>query len=103
MWLAIYYTGVLASLIASVYFSINARRSGIHPLESRFTLGKMNAAMGCLLLLLGINQFTFETITTVRAVVGIVFILVGGVNLVLGLRNYVSYRREWRNLAKKNS
>ncbi len=101
MWFAVYFTGLIGSLAAGVYFSVTARQRGIHPLESRMILGKMNVALGCLLLLLGINQFTFPSLTTVRVVVALVFLSLGGVNLTMGMRNYLRYRREWQQVVRQ--
>lgn len=98
MWFAIYFTGIIASLVASVFFSITARQRDLHPLASRMTLGKMNISIGVLVTLFGINQFTFDEITTVRAVVGALLLLLGVVNLLQGTRNYLRYRREWRTV-----
>ncbi|WP_289137455.1 YtpI family protein [uncultured Brevibacillus sp.] len=101
MWSAIYMTGVLATLVASVYFSMHARRRGIHPLESRMTLGKMNVALGILVSLFGLNQFTFETLDTIRIVVALIMLVVGVINLFLGTRNYFRYRTAWQAELKK--
>ena len=101
MWSAIYMTGVLASLVASVYFSMHARRRGIHPLESRMTLGKMNVALGILVSLFGLNQFTFDTLDTIRIVVALIMLVVGVINLYLGTRNYFRYRTAWQAELKK--
>ena len=101
MWSAIYMTGVLASLVASVYFSMHARRRGIHPLESRMTLGKMNVALGILVSLFGLNQFTFDTLDTIRIVVALIMLIVGVINLFLGTRNYFRYRTAWQAELKK--
>jgi len=101
MWSAIYMTGVLASLVASVYFSMHARRRGIHPLESRMTLGKMNVALGILVSLFGLNQFTFDSLDTIRIVVALIMLLVGVMNLYLGTRNYLRYRTAWQAELKK--
>ncbi|MFY0542916.1 YtpI family protein [Brevibacillus sp. H7] len=103
MWFAFYMTGMLASITASVYYSITARQRGMHPLQSRMTLGKMNMAMGVLVTLFGANQFTFEPLTSVRIVVGAILLLVGLVNLVLGTRNFLRYRAEWQAAAKGES
>ncbi|KZE48785.1 hypothetical protein AV540_16110 [Brevibacillus parabrevis] len=103
MWSAFYLTGVLASLVASVYFSIHARRRGIHPLESRMTLGKMNIALGILVSLFGLNQFTFDTLDTIRIVVAIIMLIVGVLNLYLGTRNFLHYRSAWQTELKKSS
>lgn len=101
MWSAFYFTGVLASLVASVYYSVHARRRGIHPLESRMLLGKMNVSLGILVTLFSVNQFTFEDLDTIRIVVAIVMLIVGALNLVLGTRNYFRYRTAWQAELKK--
>lgn len=103
MWSAFYLTGVLASLVASVYFSIEARRRGIHPLLSRMTLGKMNMALGLLVTLFGINQFTFEELDPIRITIGLILLFVGVMNLFLGARNYSRYRHDWQSECKKGS
>ncbi|MBO8163690.1 MAG: hypothetical protein H0Z34_08275 [Brevibacillus sp.] len=101
MWAAFYITGLIAALTGSVYYSVNARRSGIHPLQSRMLLGRMNMSLGLLLLLFGVNQFTYDPLTTIRVMVSIVFLFVGGVNLVFGTRRYLTYRRQWREAEKQ--
>ncbi|QRG68944.1 YtpI family protein [Brevibacillus choshinensis] len=101
MWSAFYLTGVLASLVASVYFSIHARRQGTHPLASRMILGKMNISLGVLVSLFGVNQFTFEELDTIRIVVALVMLLVGIINLYLGTRNYFRYKTLWLAECKK--
>lgn len=101
MWSAFYMTGVLASLVAGVYFSMNARRQGIHPLASRMILGKMNIALGVLVSLFGLNQFTFDSLDTIRIVVALIMLLVGIINLYLGTRNYFRYRTAWQAELKK--
>lgn len=103
MWSAFYLTGVLASLVASVYFSIDARRKDIHPLASRMTLGKMNIALGVLVTLFGINQFTFEEVDTIRIVIALLLLFVGLINLFLGARNFFRYRAMWQTELKKGS
>jgi hypothetical protein len=103
MWFATYVTGVLASLVASVYYSITARQRGMHPLASRMTLGKMNMSLGVLVTLLGLNQLTFEPLDTIRVVIALLLLFVGGVNLFLGTRNFLHYRAAWQAELKKGS
>jgi len=103
MWQAIFLTGVVATLTASVYYSITARRRGIHPLESRMILGKMNISLGILVTLLGANQFTFEPLDAIRVIVALLLIFVGAVNLVLGTRNFFRYRNLWQKEAQQES
>lgn len=87
----------------AVYYSITARQRNMHPLASRMTLGKMNMAIGVLFLLLGGNQFTFEDLTGIRIGVALVLMFMGGINFILGTRNFLQYRRSWLAEVKKNS
>jgi YtpI-like protein len=103
MWYAFFMTGFLATLVGSVYYSMTARRRGIHPLESRMILGKMNICLGVFVTLLGLNQFTFEDLDTIRIVVALLLIFVGAINLFLGSRNYFRYRRAWQEEMNKGS
>jgi hypothetical protein len=96
MWFSFYMTGLLACLIGAVFFSVHGRRPGIHPLESRMIKGKLNMVLGTLMLLFGINQFTFDPISTVRLVVAFVFLAMGGINLIFGFRNYATNRKLWK-------
>ncbi|MEJ8546987.1 YtpI family protein [Brevibacillus borstelensis] len=103
MWFATYMTGVIASLVASVYYSVTARQRGIHPLVSRMTLGKMNISLGILVSLFGLNQFSFAELDKIRIVVGLLLLFVGVVNLTLGTRNFLRYRAAWQAEVNKNS
>ncbi|TPG87843.1 hypothetical protein EEL32_10480 [Brevibacillus laterosporus] len=100
MWFAIYFTGMIASLIMGVYYSINARRRGLHPLQSRMTLGKMNISLGCLLILFGLNQFSFQDLDSIRIGVAFVMLLVGIINLVIGIKHYTRNKQEWLRVAE---
>lgn len=103
MWYAFFLTGVIATLVSSVYYSITARRRGIHPLESRMILGKMNVSLGILVTLLGVNQFTFEPLDAIRIIIALLLVFVGAVNLFLGSRNFFRYRSLWRAELQKES
>jgi glucan phosphoethanolaminetransferase (alkaline phosphatase superfamily) len=92
----------MASIVMALFFSITARQRGIHPLASRMTLGKMNMALGILFVLMSINQFTFNNLTGVRIAVALLLLFVGLVNLILGTRNYIRYRRSWITEVKRN-
>jgi YtpI-like protein len=67
------------------------------------TLGKMNMSLGVLVTLLGLNQLTFEPLDTIRVVIALLLLFVGGVNLFLGTRNFLHYRAAWQAELKKGS
>jgi len=83
--------GVFATLAATVYYSLRYRRS-----EDRKTRGmlsaRMNIAMGVMLILLALIQMLLFAGSTLRVIVGAVFLLLGLFNLFAGLRNHSVYR-----------
>lgn len=57
----------------------------------KFYNAKTNIAMGTLLIVMAIIQFTFPDLSGVRIGVGIAFLALGLFNFIMGLRNYRLY------------
>lgn len=83
--------GVIASLAATVYYSLKHRRSA-DPKTRGLLAARMNIVMGIMLILLALIQMLLFTGSTVRVIVGAVFLLLGLFNLFAGLRNHSIYR-----------
>ncbi|GEN32607.1 MULTISPECIES: YtpI family protein [Aneurinibacillus] len=82
---AIFTIIIILSATFALYYAITWRsQPGV---IARIYQARMNIGMGIFLLGVGFNQLTFEHVDTIRLVIGIVFLLIGGVNLVLGIRN----------------
>ncbi|KPD09672.1 hypothetical protein AM501_03275 [Aneurinibacillus migulanus] len=76
---------IILSATFAIYYAITWRsQPGI---MARIYQARMNIGMGIALLGIGFNQVTFENMDTIRLIIGIVLLFVGGVNLVLGIRN----------------
>ncbi len=76
----------------SVWFSFKSRRAKDLKEKAQLT-SKMNICMGVMLIAISFVQLLFFEESTVRTVVGIVFLLLGLFNLFAGLRNLSLLRR----------
>ncbi|WP_047153125.1 YtpI family protein [Aneurinibacillus tyrosinisolvens] len=81
----------IAAIVAGLYYSFSWRRQpGV---MARIYQARMNVSFGVFLLGLAINQFAFTDLSAIRIIIGIVFLLIGAVNLVTGLRNHVYFMK----------
>ncbi|GGG26497.1 YtpI family protein [Paenibacillus abyssi] len=87
-WLLI--AGILASLLLTVFFSTKSRRSKDHRARGLYT-ARMNICMGIMLVLMSLIQMVMFSGSTVRVIVGSVFLVLGLFNLFAGLRNHTIY------------
>ncbi|OUM96140.1 MAG: hypothetical protein A9Z00_07335 [Thermobacillus sp. ZCTH02-B1] len=83
--------GVLATLGATVYYSLRYRRSA-DPKTRGILQARMNIVMGVMLILLALIQMLLFPGSTVRVIIGTVFLLLGLFNLFAGLRNHSVFR-----------
>lgn len=83
--------GILISLIATVYYSLRYRRSVDAVLRGLFA-ARMNIVMGITLILLALIQMLLFAGSTLRVIIGALFMLLGLFNLFAGLRNHGIYR-----------
>lgn len=82
---------IAASSVMSVVFSFKSRRSA--DLKSRGVYAaRTNICMGITLILLAFVQMLMFSGSTLRLIVGAVFLLLGLFNLFAGMRNHSIYR-----------
>ncbi|MBJ6362050.1 YtpI family protein [Paenibacillus sp. GCM10012307] len=87
-WLLV--AGVLIALCFTTYYSYKARRS--HEVRDRgLYTARMNISMGLMLVLLSLVQMVMFSGSTVRMIVGAVFLVLGLFNLFAGIRNRTLY------------
>lgn len=84
------YIAVIISILCSVYYS-SRRRRATTPKTSGIYTARMNISMGLMLLFIALIQILLFEESTVRIIVGSLFILVGLFNLFAGLRNHAIY------------
>jgi hypothetical protein len=82
---------VLTSFL-SVFFSIRARRSADGRLRGLYA-ARMNISMGVMLILIAIIQMFMFSGSTLRVIIGAVFMLLGLFNLFAGMRNHGYFSR----------
>lgn len=83
--------GIFFTLVLSAIFSFKSRRSADARTRGIFT-ARMNVSMGVMLLLIAAVQLFMSGESTLRIVIGAVFMLLGVFNLFAGLRNLSAYR-----------
>ncbi|RCW42682.1 YtpI family protein [Paenibacillus prosopidis] len=83
--------GILISLVFSVIFSFKSRRSADARMRGIYA-ARMNICMGIMLLIIALVQLFLSAESTLRIVIGALFMVLGVFNLFAGLRNLSLYR-----------
>ncbi|MGM0880053.1 MAG: YtpI family protein [Bacillota bacterium] len=83
--------GILISLVFSVIFSFKSRRSTDARMRGIYA-ARMNICMGVMLLIIALVQLFLSAESTLRIVIGALFMVLGVFNLFAGLRNLSLYR-----------
>ncbi|WP_334073948.1 MULTISPECIES: YtpI family protein [Paenibacillus] len=89
----ILYAGLIVSSVCSIFFSIKSRRS----LDARtrgIAQAKSNISMGTMLIVLALIQMLIFSGSTVRVVVGALFMVLGAFNIFAGIRNHGFFSRQ---------
>lgn len=90
--LYVLYAGLIISSIGSIIFSLKYRRSR-DPLVRSTSSAKMNIYMGSMLIILALIQMFMYSGSSVRVVVGALFMVLGAFNIFAGIRNLGLIRR----------
>ena len=83
-WILI--TGIALASVLSAVYSLRSRRSSDARLRALYA-AKMNISMGIMLLLISLIQMFLYSGSTLRVIIGAVFMLLGLFNIFAGLRN----------------
>ncbi|GIP17016.1 hypothetical protein J40TS1_26580 [Paenibacillus montaniterrae] len=84
---------IFISLLFSIFYSVRSRQAK-DPVRKGLLGGKLNVSMGAMLILMSIIQLLYSNESTLRIVLGAVFLLLGLFNLFAGLRNVSYYRNK---------
>ncbi|MEK3881745.1 YtpI family protein [Paenibacillus sp. PL2-23] len=85
------YPAILITLALSVFFSFRSRRAAGMRAKGMHT-ARLNISMGFLLIFIALVQLFLSEDSTLRIVIGGIFIAIGVFNLFAGLRNLSVYR-----------
>lgn len=91
--LYVLYAGLILSSICSITFSFKSRRS----LDARsrgLAQAKMNISMGFMLIILAVIQMFMFSGSTIRVVIGALFMVLGAFNIFAGIRNHGIFSRQ---------
>ncbi|EOS55805.1 MULTISPECIES: YtpI family protein [Paenibacillus] len=88
----ILYVILIISCVGSVFFSFKSRRS-LDPKTRGMAAAKMNICMGLMLIVLALIQMFLFSGSTLRVVIGAVFMVLGAFNIFAGIRNHGLYAR----------
>jgi uncharacterized membrane protein HdeD (DUF308 family) len=83
---------IVLSCIGSVVFSFRYRRSSDGRIRG-LNAARMNICMGLMLVFIALIQMFLFSGSTLRVIIGAVFLLLGLFNLFAGLRNHAYYSR----------
>jgi len=84
---------IFISLLFSIFYSVRSRQIK-EPIQKGILGGKLNISMGVMLILISAVQLLDSNESTLRIVLGAIFLLLGLFNLFAGLRNHSYYRNK---------
>jgi uncharacterized membrane protein HdeD (DUF308 family) len=83
---------IIVTSILSVRYSFRARRATDRRLRGLYS-SRMNISMGIMLIFISLIQMFLFSGSTLRVVVGALFLIIGLFNLFAGMRNHSHYTR----------
>lgn len=83
---------VAVTAVLSLFFSFRSRRSA-DPIDRGLNASRMNISIGLMLIFLALIQMVLFSGSTLRVVVGAVFLLLGLFNLFAGMRNHALFTK----------
>ena len=83
---------VVLTSVLSVVYSVRYRRAADGRIRGLFA-ARMNVSMGLMLIFIAIIQMFLFSGSTVRVIVGALFLLIGLFNLFAGMRNHSHFSR----------
>jgi hypothetical protein len=83
-WILI--AGIVVTSVISVFYSFKSRRSS-DPRMRALNAARMNISMGVMLLFISLIQMFMYSGSTLRVIIGSIFMLLGLFNIFAGLRN----------------
>ncbi len=87
---------IMLSLVFYVYYKVAIIKTSDKLTQAYFN-AKSRISLGSFLFFFGINQYIFYQ-TQISLFIGIVFLILGGLQLNLGFRETKHYRKEWKRI-----
>ncbi|MBM7554973.1 YtpI family protein [Thalassobacillus pellis] len=90
----IFSTLILVSAVLYIYYKVSITRSN-DPLTQLYLNGRAKICLGSFVFFFGINQYLFYE-TKLSLFIGIVFLVLGGMQMTNGYKSSQHYRNEYR-------
>ncbi|WP_010651145.1 YtpI family protein [Oceanobacillus massiliensis] len=87
---------IVVSAVLYIYYKVAILKSN-DELTQKYFNGKARLCLGTFLLFFGINQYLFYK-TQLSLFIGILFLILGGLQAYRGFKEAKHYRNEWRRL-----
>ncbi|PAV30387.1 hypothetical protein CIL05_07910 [Virgibacillus profundi] len=87
---------IVLSIALYVYYKVAILKSN-EELTQLYFNARSRICLGSFILFFGINQYVFYQ-TTISLFIGIVFVILGGLQLNRGFKEVKHYRSEWKRL-----
>lgn len=87
------YVLLIITCLSSVFFSFKSRRS-LDPQVRGLAAAKTNISMGAMLIILALIQMFLFSGSTLRVVIGALFMVLGAFNIFAGIRNHGIFSRQ---------
>ncbi|URN92829.1 MAG: YtpI family protein [Candidatus Pristimantibacillus lignocellulolyticus] len=84
---------IFLSVLFAIYYSVKARQAK-EPIKKGILGGKLNISMGIMLIFISFVQLFLSNESTLRIVLGAIFLVLGIFNLFAGLRNLSYFKRK---------
>ncbi|MCR8657957.1 YtpI family protein [Paenibacillus sp. T3-5-0-4] len=84
---------IFLSVLFAIYYSIKSRQAK-DPIKKGILGGKLNISMGIMLIFISFVQLFLSNESTLRIVLGAIFLVLGIFNLFAGLRNISYFQRK---------
>ncbi|MGG6313038.1 YtpI family protein [Paenibacillus macerans] len=81
------YAFLIITCVSSVFFSFKSRRT-LDPRVRGLAAAKTNISMGVMLIILALIQMFLFSGSTLRVVIGALFMVLGAFNIFAGIRNH---------------
>ncbi|CAM4440065.1 MAG: YtpI family protein [Paenibacillus macerans] len=89
----ILYAVLIIACVCSVFFSFKSRRS-LDPKVRGLSAAKTNISMGVTLIILALIQMFMFSGSSLRVVIGALFMVLGAFNIFAGIRNHGIFSRQ---------
>lgn len=90
--------GIFISLLFSIYFSVKSRQAK-EPITKGLLAAKLNISMGSMLIFISAVQLFLSNESTLRIILGAIFLVLGLFNIFAGLRNQSYFRAKEKQQA----